>query len=96
MPITVIADLALVPQQALTVVAKLQDILPETRAYDGCQGVRLLIDQDEPGHIVLVEEWDSRQDHARYMEWRRTSGTSPFGPEALAAPPHIGYFDSRD
>jgi quinol monooxygenase YgiN len=96
MPITVIADLALVPQQAAAVVAKLQEILPETRAFDGCQGVRLLIDEDEPGRIVLVEEWDSREDHARYMEWRGTSGTSPFGPDALAAPPRIGYFGSRE
>ena len=41
--------------------AILKDLLPGTRAYDGRQRVDVYRDQDNPGYIHLVEDWDSKR-----------------------------------
>ena len=50
---------------------RLQDIfkqiLPETRRFDGCQGVTVCGNEGEEGQLVLVEEWESREHHNEYM-----------------------------
>lgn len=68
-------------------------ILPDTRAYQGCQGLDLLIDQDAPERLVVLEKWESRAHYERYLAWREESGTvAKVGP-MLAAPPTVRYFD---
>ncbi|MBW3668474.1 MAG: antibiotic biosynthesis monooxygenase [Actinobacteria bacterium] len=49
--------------------------LPETRAFEGCESVELLQDADDPTRLLFVERWASRDDQARYREFRLSQGT---------------------
>ena len=39
----------------------LREILPDTRAFSGCQDIRVIENQDSPGSITILEGWDSRR-----------------------------------
>jgi len=42
------------------VLALMRDALPVTRAFDGCEGLELLANQDDTGNILIYERWQSR------------------------------------
>ncbi|MBI2969883.1 MAG: antibiotic biosynthesis monooxygenase [Gammaproteobacteria bacterium] len=64
-----------------------------SRAYTGCCGLDLLVDQDDPGHIVVWERWESRRQYEEYLEWRDTSGTVAEIEPLLAGSPSIHYYE---
>lgn len=72
----------------------LREILPDTRAFSGCQDIRVIENQDSPGSITILEGWDPKENHIRHMTWRTEIGTM----EALAgfveAEPAITYYDT--
>ena len=50
-------------------------------------------DQDNPGYIHLVEDWDSKGHQQRYQAWRDETGiVETLGP-FLAGEPRFNYFD---
>jgi quinol monooxygenase YgiN len=63
------------PGQGDALVAAFNKILPETRAYKGCQSVSVLQRADDTDNILLIEHWDTSEDHDAYSQWRRGSGT---------------------
>ena len=77
-------------------VALLRDTLPDTRARQGCEGVTVHRDVDEPDAIVLIERWATREDDTAYREWRAGEGATPGLGALLAGPPTIRYFDDVD
>ena len=95
MPVTVIADVPLKPERADYVLALIERLLPDTLAFPGCLDVEVLVDRDVPGHIVLLETWESQADHRRYSAWRLDSGTAFSSPEVMAGPIRVSYFDVR-
>ncbi len=66
----------------------LSGILPDTRAFDGCQDLRVYIEGDGEA-ILFVEYWDSAAHYQRYLEWRTETGVLNQLVEMLAAPPAI-------
>ena len=58
----------------------LREILPDTRAFSGYQDIRVIENQDSPGSITILEGWDPKENHIKYMTWRTEIGTM----EALA------------
>jgi quinol monooxygenase YgiN len=95
MPITVFADFRFRPDAIDDGLRSLGEILPDTRAFQGILRLDVIQDQSDPGHVVLVEEWESPDDHTAYMAWRAESGTSAEMRAALAAAPVVSYFDQR-
>jgi len=95
MPITVILDVRVRPEALDELTAFMAEILPDTRTYPGCRWLVSHQDADEPTHLVFIEEWESREDYAAYLEWRLGMG----GPQRLAAlaavPPTITYLMAR-
>src|SRR5271154_2299991 len=75
--------------------AELHEILSDTRAFDGCLGVEVLIDIADPTHIVAVERWASEERDAAYRAWRAGDGKTNLA-SFLAAPPVLTKFDSAD
>jgi len=57
-----------------TLVGVFKQILPETRAYDGCIGVDVYRNQDDKDVVVLVEQWESRAKYEKYFAWREETG----------------------
>jgi quinol monooxygenase YgiN len=74
----------------------LAEILPDTRAYDGCQGIDVYFDTEDTGNMVLVEHWDSRAHYEKYLAWRTETGVLDKVVAMLAGPPSIRYFERID
>ena len=68
--------------------------LPDTRAFSGCRSVRVMEDQDIPGRITLLEEWDSKEDQLKYAAWRKETGSLAVG--FVDGDPVFTYLDSID
>ena len=55
--------------------AFLKEILPDTRSYEGNQGLDVYFDIEEKDVMVLVEKWQSSEHYHKYHEWRVSTGT---------------------
>jgi quinol monooxygenase YgiN len=96
MPITVLARLQARPDQVDTLLQVLAEHLPATRAFQGCCGLQVVQDVDDPTVVTLLEEWEARSDHEAYMAWRGEQGVlrTVMGP-LLAAAPVVTYHEQR-
>ena len=66
--------------------------LTDTRAFAGCLDATVLVDSDDPAHVIVYETWESIEHDQAYRAWRATpEGASGLGP-ILAAPPKITQF----
>ena len=93
MSVVVVAGLQFRAESAAEGVATLRGVLPETRAFDGCISVRLLVSHDDPSRAMLVEEWESRGRYEGCLTWRRAQGDTGIDPGTTAAPLRLRYFD---
>ena len=96
MPVTVTLAFSVIPKRAEAFKALLRELLPDTRAYEGCLKVDVYEDQDNPGCIYLVEDWESKVHWQRYQAWRDESGISKVVGPFLAGEPRFNYFDKQD
>ena len=67
MAVTVLLEVNTNPDQVEALRELFAKILPDTRAYDGCQGVNLFCNQDEGPNMVLIEKWETRQHYEKYL-----------------------------
>lgn len=90
--VTSLLELTLTPEAAAdpaSAHAVVSQVLEATRAFDGCLGCDVLVDVDDPAHLVVLERWESLAHDDAYRAWRRTpEGASRLG-EVLAAPPRL-------
>ncbi|MAQ12842.1 MAG: antibiotic biosynthesis monooxygenase, partial [Chloroflexi bacterium] len=70
MPVTVTLAFSVIPERAEAFKALLRELLPDTRAYEGCLKVNVYEEQENPGRIYLVEDWESKAHQQRYQAWR--------------------------
>lgn len=91
--IGVILDLSVKDGQLEPFIEMMKKILPETRAYAGCQEFNVWVDQDTAGHVVLNEIWDSRETHMAYLGWRAETGVLDTLVSYLNTPPEPQYFE---
>ena len=92
----VILEVKAKPGTGDELVAFFRSILPETRAHEGCTSVDALQNSDDADNVVLVEDWETREQYEQYLAWQRERGTSDRLMEALAEPPAIRHFDVTD
>ena len=92
----VILEVKAKPGTGDELVAFFRSILPETRAHEGCTSVEALQNSDDADNVVLVEDWETREQYEKYLAWQRERGTSDRLMEALAEPPTIRHFDVTD
>lgn len=96
MSVLVLLDLPVKPEATEDLKASMKAILPETRAYDGCQSVSLYNNTDEGSNFMLSEVWDSRAHQERYIAWRTETGVMAQLAAILSGPPVIRYFELVD
>jgi len=77
-------------------VGALKTMLPDTRERPGAQKIEMVVDQDDPDHIIIYEIWGTKEDHQAYMAWRQERGDLDALGNFVAAPPAITYFDIAD
>jgi quinol monooxygenase YgiN len=90
-----IADFFVHADRSEEFLALLKEALVDTRARQGCEQIDTYVDQDDAGHVVLVETWRDRSDHQSYLQWRQGEGALPELAEFLTGPPKFAYFDAR-
>jgi len=92
MSVLVLFDVEALAGRAEELIAVFGEVLPDTRAFDGCEGVTVHRDQDAPERLVLVERWASRPHYEAYLRWRTELGDPRLG--ALStAPPALRFLD---
>ncbi len=98
MSIAVLLELQVKPESESVgdMKAYLKEILPDTRAYDGCEGLDVYGNMDDTGNLVLYELWASRPQYEKYLGWRSETGVVDKLGSMLAGPPSIRYFDPVD
>ena len=96
MSITVILEAPVKSEEVPNMKSYLAEILPESREYDGCQGLDVYFNTDDEGNMILVEHWDSRPHHEKYLGWRTETGVMDRLARMLAGPPSIRYFERTD
>ena len=92
MAITAMLDLQLKPEAVETASEIIHETLAATRAFPGCFHVAVLVDSNDPAHVVLYETWESVEHDSAYRAWRATpEGASRLG-SILAAAPKLTLF----
>ena len=89
----VILDIPAGPEVRDAVLKLMHDALPTTRAFDGCEGLEMLVTQDDPGNIVIYERWKSRAHYDAYRAFRAETGFSASFRAMLPALPTVRVLD---
>jgi quinol monooxygenase YgiN len=90
--ITAILDLQLKADSLATAHEILHATLTDTRAFPGCLDVTVLVDSDDPAHVVLYETWESIEHDQAYRAWRASAeGKSELG-SIMAGAPKLSLF----
>jgi quinol monooxygenase YgiN len=95
MSVLATADLFIKPDRVAELLELLRAALPDTRSFAGCERLDVFADQDEPGHVLLVEKWAQRADHEKYLGWRQETGMFDVLADFATAPPQFRYFDAH-
>jgi quinol monooxygenase YgiN len=74
------------------------DAVQAARNFGGCLGVDILVRDDEPDEVTIVERWRSREHLLAYRSWRQESGTGSAGAGArfMAGPPEMTVYQIAD
>ena len=92
MATTAILDLQLKADSLETAHDVIRETLTATRAFPGCQGITVLVDSDDPAHVLIYETWESIEHDQAYRAWRTTpEGASKLG-SILAGRPKVSQF----
>jgi quinol monooxygenase YgiN len=70
--------------------------VPETRSYDGCQGIDVYFNIENPGNMVVLQQWESRDHFDRYLQWREETGVVARSVSMLTEPIGTRYFKRAD
>ena len=93
MSVVVLLEIKVKPEAVNEVKAFLKQVLPDTRAYAGCQGIDIYGNADDAGNMVFYERWDSRAHYQKYLAWRTETGVLDQLGAKLTAPPKIRYYE---
>lgn len=96
MSVMVQVEFQIVPEKVEEFKGMLKAVLPDTRAYDGCESVICYQDKDNAGTIVLYEVWGKREQQQKYLAWRVETGLMDALGPFVTAPPSIRCFDEFD
>jgi quinol monooxygenase YgiN len=83
------------PEATAPLLERFAEALPDTRAFPGCRSVDVFRNDEDPNKIILIEEWDSRTDHEKYMAWRNRDGTMDALAGMFSAPSRPEYWPIR-
>ncbi|MDA8292181.1 MAG: antibiotic biosynthesis monooxygenase [Actinomycetota bacterium] len=75
---------------------KLREVLVDTRAFDGCEGVTVWQDEDRPTSFVVEERWASRAHSDAYSAWRAGRVEQDGLRSMLAEPATKRHYDLTD
>lgn len=95
MTVTALLDLRMDPDRRDEGLGYLHTVLTDTRTFPGCLAVDVLVDAEDPAHVLVIERWESLYHDTMYREWRAGAGSSDLG-NYLAGPPRLTKFERVD
>ncbi len=94
MSVLVLLEMNVKPENVEDIRNFFRDKLHHTRGFDGCNGLTVHRNQDDPNTMVAVEDWDSRQHYEKYLAWRTERGDLEKLGGWLTGEPSIRHFDN--
>ncbi|ORM34925.1 antibiotic biosynthesis monooxygenase [Williamsia sp. 1135] len=92
MSLTALLEVKFKPEALEEATAVFKRALNETRAFDGCESVEVLVDAQDPTRWVILERWASVEQDAKYREFRAGEGAiTELGPLLAGAPSLTSY-----
>lgn len=74
----------------------LKEILPDTRSFEGCEGVQLYENKETTTKLTLHAKWTSEEAQKKYIAWRMETGDFDKLSSMLSEPPSMQYYDIVD
>ncbi|MEM7710626.1 MAG: hypothetical protein AAF264_07740 [Pseudomonadota bacterium] len=71
-------------------------VIPVTRLASGINYSWSMQNPDDPATFILIQEWTSAEQHARYIDWRVETGALEELTDQLSEPPRVIYLDRFD
>ena len=68
-------------------------IIPETRSYEGCQGIQLYQNTESQTKFTIHAKWTSEEAQKKYMAWRKETGEFEKLSPMLSEPFSMQYYD---
>ena len=68
-----------------------KEILPDTRSFEGCQGVQLYQSKESPTKMTIHAKWESEEAQKKYMSWRMDTGALDKLIPMLTEPPNLEF-----
>jgi quinol monooxygenase YgiN len=96
MPVTVILELRFKPESVAAGRELMGRALQDTRAFEGNLRTDVLIDEDDDGHWLIYELWDTVDHDEAYRRFRAGEGKLTQLPPLLAAPPVKTRYNTSD
>ena len=96
MSVMIIVDANLKAENVSKAKAFFAEILPGTRSFEGCEGVNICINSEDPGNLVLVEKWASKEHYEKYHHWREETGVLQQIREFLDGPVKRSFLEIAD
>ena len=73
-----------------------KEILPDTRSFEGCQGVQLYQSKETPTKMTIHAKWDSEEAQKKYMSWRIDTGALDKVMPMLTDHPNLEFYNIVD
>ncbi|MBF0276554.1 MAG: antibiotic biosynthesis monooxygenase [SAR324 cluster bacterium] len=96
MSVTVVLELQAKPESSDELRATLKAILPDTRAFEGCESIEVVGNQEDACNLIIYEKWTSRAQNEKYMQWRTETGALEKLGAMLAQAPSFRFYDLVD
>ena len=73
-----------------------KEILPDTRSFEGCQGVQMYENTESPTKLIIHSKWASEEAQKKYGAWRMETGVIDKLTSMLSEPLSIQLYDIVD
>ena len=74
----------------------LKEILPDTRSFEGCQGVQVYESKESPTKMTIHTKWTSEEAQKKYMSWRIDTGALDKLMPMLSEQPNLEFYNIVD
>ena len=96
MSIVVIVNFSVKPESLEELTNYLKEILPDTRSFEGCEGVELYQNKESPIKLTIRAKWTSDDAQKKYMSWRMETGAMNKLVSLLSEPVSLQYYNILD
>lgn len=96
MSIVVIANLSAKEESLEELKNYLKETLPDTRSFEGCQGVQLYENKESPTKLTIHAKWVSEEAQKKYVAWRMETGALNKLTTMLSEPASMPFYNIID